>query len=499
MDQKKEKKKRYSLVQAHPVMSAVILAIVLTAGVLAVIQFWPRTVYVTDGSYVFNDNLRAVEAKILSENEWVDRSGLPYVSIAVVATMSPEPSVEPLDPTRTRHGIEGAYLAQYEANHPSGPHGRPGAPLIKLLLADEGSQEAYWPQVAAQLEARVDSKDHLVAVTGLGISVTNTTKLISALRTGPHPPGMVGSVLTGNEFAGLPGLVLVSPTNSDEAAAAARFLVSGQHLPVKLPSTVKVWLVQDQNSADGYAQSLAATFPRALSSAARKADRHYELVGPGTTFNSSLAYAPTVLAGIGSTVCDHGANVVYFAGRGVDLQGLLTGLAHRYCAAASPLIVLSGSDVSQLDGQGGLWPGSANMYVYYTALAVPAEWSAGQSVVDQATAEWFTRTDYGFPAMFPGESLDDSWAIMFHDGVLAAVTAVDQLYQQTGALPPAGAVANELNQVVVHGASGYICFNAQHDPINKAVAIVQLTSAGQLNYMGLSSARGAAPAGDTCN
>jgi hypothetical protein len=60
-------------------------------------------------------------------------------------------------------------------------------------------------------------------------------------------------------------------------------------------------------------------------------------------------------------------------------------------------------------------------------------------------------------------------------------------------------VANELNQVVVHGASGYICFNAQHDPINKAVAIVQLTSAGQLNYMGLSSARGAAPAGDTCN
>ena len=138
MDQKKNS---YSVFRAHPGMSSFVLAVVVAAGAWAAVHFCPRTVYVTDGSHVFNDNLRAVEAKILTEDEWVEHSGLPYVSIAVAATMTPQPAVEPVGPTRTRHAIEGAYLAQYEANHPSGPQGRPGAPLVKLLLADLGSQE----------------------------------------------------------------------------------------------------------------------------------------------------------------------------------------------------------------------------------------------------------------------------------------------------------------------------------------------------------------------
>jgi hypothetical protein len=473
--------------------------VVLVAALAIVIYLLTRPtppVYVTDGSHVFNSNLKAVEAKIKHENDWVTASGQPYVSIAVLATMSPQPKVEPLDYNRTRHAIEGAYLAQYEANHPAGPAGRPGEPLIKLLLADEGSQEKTWSQAVAALKDRVSSSDHLVAVTGLGISVPNTTKVVKALNTAPHVIGMVGAVITGNELSGIPGMVRIAPTNTDEATAAASFLDSEPDPHNPLSQRPRVCRVQDQNAADSYAHTLGHAFPKALRAWPSK--RHYMFVPNCPVYNSALPNSRTVLGGMGDSVCHARANVVYFAGRGVDLQDFLIGLAHRYCATTRPLTVLTGSDATQLVNHGGLWPTGANMTVYFTALAHPQVWKHQPPVADQATVAWFGMPRYGFRAVFPGETLNDGWGIMFHDAVLTAVTAIQKLYTQRGAIPPGGAVAQELNQVTVHGASGYICFNTKHDPINKAIPVVELGQDGRLSYVTLSSASGKAPVGNNC-
>jgi ABC-type branched-subunit amino acid transport system substrate-binding protein len=104
------------------------------------------------------------------------------------------------------------------------------------------------------------------------------------------------------------------------------------------------------------------------------------------------------------------------------------------------------------------------------------------------------------PQKFPGESLNDGWAIMYFDGVLTAVDAVQALYTSDGAqqVPSAGAVAQQLNSLTVHGASGYICFNSEHDPVTKAIPVLQLGQNGQLTYVTLSSASGNSPDHDLC-
>lgn len=492
--------KRYSDLRVfatrHPILSVLLVIALLAAIIVPIWRFWPRTVYVTDGGHVFNENLRHVEGLIKHENDWVTGSGLPYVTVAVLATMSPQPNVEPLDDNRIRYAIEGAYLAQYESNHANGPNGRPVVPLTRLVLADEGSRENSWSQAASALEADIGNQNRLVAVTGLGISVPNTRRVIDKL--GADHMAMVASVLTGDEFNRIPGMVRVAPTDTDEAAALVGFLDNARDPLHPLPADPRIWVVQDQNPDDAYSLSLLTDFIRQITT---DTHRRYQVAQPGTSFNSSLPDAATVLSGTGQGVCDTDADVVYFAGRGVDLQGLLTGLAHRSCKIDRHLTVVTGSDAGALSGHTGLWDSSDNMDVYYAGLAHDAMWPARPDLANSATTSWFTSRPYGFRSMFPSEyspntapdPLAGGWAIMFHDGVLTATTAVDNLYKLNDTLPEPGAVAQELNQVTVPGASGYLCFDADHNAVGKPVPIVRLTQDGQLAYIGVFSATGGAP------
>jgi hypothetical protein len=497
MPRKDNNRGRFHFWQVHPIITTAV-AVVLVAGLVVGgwFLFSSKAVYVTDGGHVFNDNLAQVEGLIKKENDAVTSSGQPYVSIAVLATMSPQPSVEPIDNNRIRHAIEGTYLAQYESNHANGPTGRPIVPLIRLLLADEGSQETTWSQAVSALENDISSSDHLVAVTGLGISVPNTQAAIQEL--GRHSVGMVASVLTGDEFTRIPGLVRVASPNTEEVAAGVGFLDSNPEPAHPLPAVPKVWLVQDQNKADNYALSLRDDFTHAIGS---DPNRRYEMLQPGTSYDSSLAEAQAVLSGAGQHVCNANADVVYFAGRGVELQGFLTGLTQRSCKADHHLIVVTGSDATGLAGQTGLWSASDNMSVYFAGLAHDGMWTAQPNLANSATTSWFTTRGSGFPSMFPNEypptgtadPLADGWGIMFHDGVLTAVTAVHNLYQLHNSLPSAGGVAQELNQVTVPGASGYLCFNSDHNPIGKPTPVLELMANGQLRYVRPFSSTGTAP------
>ncbi|WP_037908341.1 type 1 periplasmic-binding domain-containing protein [Actinacidiphila yeochonensis] len=470
---------------------AVVLGVVAAAAVYVTRQHAP--VYVTDGSHVFNSNIAGVEKKIRAENALVTASGGKYVTIAVMETMTPDPKAEPLDPNRTRHALEGAYLDQYRTNHPNGPTGRLGTPLVKLVLADEGSLEKTAPQAVAKLEKMTGAPDHLVAVTGLGISVAATDKAVADL--GRAGIGMVGAVVSGDKLDGAPGFVRVAPTNSDQAAAAVGFLDSHAEGGAGSKGKVNVWLVQDQNSKDDYARSLATSFQRAM-----RTSKRLRFVGRGTVYDSALGDPQSALGQVGSSVCDAGTDVVYFAGRGVDLPGLLRGVANRYCAAQRKLLVITGSDATQLVNQQNLWAAKGtDMEVYYTALAHPGMWSGPHPQgAAPAVADF---TDYpGFAKVFPDEpsnALDDAWAIMYHDAFETAVQSV--VSQWNGRVPEPGAVANQLYGLSVNGASGYLCFDSAHDPIDKVIPIVRMDAQGKPTFSGLSSATGAPPSGDPCH
>jgi hypothetical protein len=414
------------------------VVVAIAVGVVGY-RLWPRTappVYVTDGSYVFSANLRGAENLIHRENDWVAGTGKPSVGIAVLTPAGASPAAQ-------RHAVEGAYLAQYAANHPAGPKARPGVPLVRLLVAVAG------PGTAAAL-ASAD----VVAVTGPG-----SADLVADLAARRIP--VVGT--------GDAGTVRITATVAEQAQAAVRLLGAAP----------RVWLIQDLSGAD------ASAFLRALRS------RHDQVVGPGSEYDSRVP-SLAALRDTGEGLCRARANVVYFAGRGADLRTALAGLARRSCARARHLTVIAGSDAIQAQGQ-ALWPtATGNMDVYVTGLAHPGMWTRQRSAADPATTAWFGTLPYGFGHMFPSDKsgLQDGWAIMSHDAVLTAVDAVHEAPTVRAATPTAAAVGQTLSQVTVHGASGYLCFDSEGNAINRAIPIEQLSATGTLTYRGVSPGAG---------
>jgi hypothetical protein len=485
--------RRYHWWQVHRTLAiaAGVVAVVL-AGVLAY-AVWPRTepaVFITDGTHVFSPDLAHVEDLIRQENAQV-RAGGHYVSIAFVDIMAPRKNVDPVPQDSVRHDLEGAYLAQMAWNHPIG---KQPTTLVQLLLADEGSGEANWLDAAHAIEETVKAPDNLVAAVGLGISVENTRKLIKDLSG--HNIAIVAGAITGDSMtraldddSPVPGMVRVAQTNTDEASAAVKYLDTDP----TIPDSPTVLLVQDQNEGDDFAKTLGSAF---VNSIQNDTTRQYKLTSPGMFYNSRLSGAGEVLKASADRVCESRADVVYFAGRGNDLQGFLTGLATRSCAADRALTVVGSPDIArQTNTQ--LWAGQdANMTVIFTGLVSAEMWEKDKAAASGVISDRFSGTCPNcFPTLFPGEKLDDGTAILSHDAVWTVELAILKLSAANpGVSLTASMVAQQLNQLKVPGASGWICaFDKNHNPVNKAIPVMNIDQNGQLTYKALSSATGVPP------
>lgn len=427
----------------HPLIVVSSVLVVLAAGSGFAYAMRPVPVpptYVTDGSFVFDANVRHVETLIHQENQWADRQHRPVVTIAVVAPMDPAPALG-WDADATRHALEGAYLAQYQANHL-----QPGGALVRLVVAGD----TPLPQTESALLSEKPA-----AVAGFGAGAADLAQELAAAH--------VMVVDAAND--GISGAVSVAPAISDETIAGIRFLNGNPDPHNPLPATPRIWLMRDVNDANGYADALALRLTQVL---AQDGSRPYHIVGPGSEYDSAVPAAGTVLTASvtagAAAVCRTGVNVVYFAGSAPELANALTVLAHRPCAASRPLTVLTGSDAIRLAGQ-HLWPAAGNLDVYVTALASPGMWGA-------TPATGFATYARDFPTE-PGTALDDGWAILFHDSVLTAVTAA-----RSQSAPAA---------VTVQGASGSLKFDSTGDPVGKAIPVVQLGPDGSLTYRGLSA------------
>ncbi|MFF7974585.1 hypothetical protein [Streptomyces sp. NPDC007905] len=127
-------------------------------------------------------------------------------------------------PNDIQHQLQGAYLAQYRANHDS--HGE--APAIRLVLANPGATGDHFQQTVDRLTRTARSADRLRAVAGIGQRTDNSKKAVRELTRRAIP--VVGSSITADDLANgqggkhpYPGLARVSPTNTDEARALASF------------------------------------------------------------------------------------------------------------------------------------------------------------------------------------------------------------------------------------------------------------------------------------
>ncbi len=439
----------------------------------------------TDGSYPFSPDLAGLFGLIHAENDRVAKAasapgGAPWVGVVYLMSMVPGTgSTNTAD--SIKHELEGAYTAQREANH---SHAQGDSPQIRLLLAHTGQTAQQRDFVLGQITAH-RAADRIVAVAGLGTSTAATRSSIESLTK--QDLAAFGSVITADNLTGIPGLVRVSPPNSDEAAAAAKYLL-------KAYPKAKVLLVQDTRSDDLYTSTLATsfstTYPKPL------------LVSQPMQYDSSKSDVSTYFTQQMANVCLDRPKVIYFAGRGIDLPRFLAPLSHRSCDD-TPLTVISGDDASQVEQSAGVGEVKqalklGKIKLLYTGLAHPGAWALRPSSFDRTAIAPF-RTGGRFVAVFPHEPLDDGQAIMGYDAMLTAVTAIRTAASgSTGADHVTGQDVVQMLTLLygaraVSGASGLISLDASGGPRDKAIPIVGLSPDGSVHTVDVSSRDGNPP------
>ncbi|MFJ2110880.1 MULTISPECIES: ABC transporter substrate-binding protein [unclassified Streptomyces] len=438
----------------------------------------------TDDGSLFSENLKTVAGLIEEENRAVMRAAekgtASYVSIVYLMGMKPGKG-DSKNPESVRHELEGAYTAQYQANH----HRQGGdTPKIRLLLGDTGNTDEQREYTMGRIDARL-AEARIVAIAGLGTSLTDTEEM--AARLASWKIASVGSVITADRLGAIRGLVRVAPPNADQAAAAVQFLRTPEY------RSTKVLVVEDANKDDLYTKSLAASFGRTFpgNRLVHAQTMQYDSANKGqiaTYFTNQM-----------SNLCLAAPDVVYFAGRGRDLPDFLGPLTGRHCKHTR-LTVISGDDTSQVlqadgfdDVKQSLRDG--NIRLLYTGLAHPDAWELAPEFFDAAAVAPFREPDGIYRKSF-NDKLVDGQAIMGHDAVRTAVKVIRMSYSdaKTSWEVKRGGVKDMLTALsganAVEGAGGWISLRNNGSPERKAIPVIEIAAGGRTTAVDVLSGAG---------
>lgn len=422
---------------------------------------------VTDGSYVFDPELADVEAKIAEENARVAASDKRVVTLALLDPMTANPA-SALSITAVRNALEGAYTAQYRANHQQ--FGDPN-PLIRLLLANEGSRQNQWRPVVNQLAGMVDDKEPLVAVAGLGVSVTQTKLAAEELAALGIP--MVGAIATADElnYADIRGFIRVVPPNREYVESLQDYL---QRHP-ELDSAILVFdsNSDDPDSPDLFTRSLRDNMRDVMSGLIKYPAQNYK----GKIIPSETT--PLLFSNIVSNICAVQPKVVLFGGRRADLPDFLTALGGRVCPD-TPMTVATAATELGLVKEREAELREKKITVVYAASTDPNGW--GNKVPGTPTHFEEFRSQFGElgfdPARLDGDTLST------HDAVATAVTAI-RLATTPNSAPTPGDVLGQLLNLnglnSIPGASGQLSFSFRGtqgaesgNPCNKPIPVLEI-------------------------
>ncbi|GGZ45574.1 branched-chain amino acid ABC transporter substrate-binding protein [Streptomyces subrutilus] len=432
---------------------------------------------VTDGAYAFAPDLDEVRKKIREENARVlaaaDRE--PYVSVAYLTSFTTTAD-DSNSAEGVRHELQGAYLAQYRHNRGD----LSATPKIRLLIANAGSRSAQWRYTVDELIARKGAPDRLVAVAGLGPSTDEN--LAAVRRLSENGIAMVGATMTATDIQNIDGFVRVAPTNVDEAYAAAGFL--------KRRGSATAVVIQDVAQGNLYASTLGTAFTEAFQDGAQ-----HKLVAERMTYDSSVGSAwQNELRYMPGQLCLQRPQVVYFAGRGRQLTHFLDALSNRSCTEQK-FTVFTGDDTTNLTAEQIAHAAETGVEVLYTGLSHPDMYRTSPQAVSAPSAKNFQPGGL-LDQWFPRDPRYDGGALMGHDAVLAAAQGIQMAARWQGKVDGA-AVGRMFHQMdgsqQVAGASGFISFQNNGNPRNKAVPILRLTAAGQAEFVEVSAAEGKPP------
>lgn len=411
------------------------ITVVVVAGAISLIvtRPWSRCgdgvtrmngecIGVTDGSYSFNAEYDQVTAEIKAEND-VAAASRHAVTIALLEPFTVTDTTA-LNVDQVRNELEGAYTAQWRANH-SRSVGDP-RPMIRLVLANEGSAEGQWRLVTRQLEAMVKDSAPLVAVAGLGVSFPQTVSAAHELGSKGVPS--VGAVVTadGIDYSHVHGFVRVEPDDEQFVASLRRYL--SRH--TELNSSLVVYDNNSDNGTDLYTRSLRND----MESMIVRTMRHFDSLSfTGSSVPSQAN--PDMFSNIVTSICSVGPKLVLYSGREVDLIQFLTALESRECRGTPITVMSGGTDLGALYDPAIIRRLHAgNLSFVYSSATDAIGWSANVP----GTPPHFADFRAAFTGLgFDSKHLDDGDAIATHDAVLTAAKAVRLAYASESGPDPA--------------------------------------------------------------
>ena len=475
----RRKRKWISLVTAVLILAAglgwAVYKVSHTCGWLGsgVYRVGGECVGVTDGSYLFDPAFEQVQRKIAAENAWV-RTQPAYVTVALLNPLTAT-STSALSTEEILEQLEGAYAAQYQANHTSAV-GDSGGPPIQLVLANEGSTEDQWQPVVEQLVEMADQEDNpLVAVAGMGLSIAQTKQ--GALELSRHNIPMVGAIIAADGFDHnqIPGLIRVSPTSQDYAKSLRGHLNSRNDLRSAI-------LVSDSNSdsnSDIFTRTLRDALRENMGDLIKFPDQIF--TGGGFSTNASPGMFATITPNICAAAAQ-GLEVILYAGRRGDFDGFLAALENRVCQNTPLTVMTAGIKYDVLTGREQQLR-AKNLAVVFSGRTDARGWGLNVPGTPEgypAFLQAFTEAEFNLG------HLEDDRAILTHDAVLTAAKAVR--LAAPGASPPGAPVAsdvvgqllnlNSLNSVPGAGGTLSFSFRGQGagNPQGKPVLVFEFPS-----------------------
>ncbi|SFJ85404.1 protein RodZ, contains Xre-like HTH and DUF4115 domains [Streptosporangium canum] len=428
----------------------------------------------SDGTDLFGPALRPVMAKIAAANKQAVKTGR-YVTIAFLGPLTSAPDGgQDFTGGRAAHELEGAFIAQKTANDSR------NSLKVRLVLANEGSDETSWESTVETLKTMVGAPHHLVAVAGLGLSQQESVDAARLLAKPPAIP-MVADIITADGFDAtgtidgkdkIPGLARVAPNVSDQLRAISKELAERYRLrngtADDQPSAALVRSEVTFNGApDLYTTSMANAFKNedlGLARYLKKANLNFG-------FNPKATNTAALLKSISDGLCGKSIpDMVFYAGRATYLPDFLDLLKKRSCHRTK-ITVVTGSDAAVLPADLLAPDDEAPIEVIYVPLADPKHLDS-QDNPDRGLYTDFK--DAFTKERFPVAHLDTGWAIMAHDAVVTLTTILGKAANdpRTGKeiMPTADDVSAGLTILsstnVISGASGI--FNIHPETGNRS-------------------------------
>ena len=391
-------------------------------------------------------NSRDAESAIYLEDQRVLNSGRSYITL-VVATMLSSDNIGV-----GRDDLQGAYVAQKEFNDGAKLN---GGTQVRLLVASSGSKTTDATLVAQQIVQLAKSDKTFVGVMGWPFS----SRTEAALQTlsNAHIP-MVSQTSSDDSLTGASNYFFrVAPSNKTQGIAGAQYAAT-----VLKAKSVALFF----DPSDPYSQSLANDFTQNLPAGTKVIVTEKYTVGTPSSISAPLQDA-----------LSKNPDLIYFSGYAADVSGLVTNLP-----ANSKLPVLGGDALYEL---GGYQTGSSSGFTHlkFTAFFYPDVWGILGLNNSPLKPKFFTE----YPAAFSangsktgyGYDRADSDATLSYDGIVALLTAYNIASPSGGQITPSQ-LQQTLTKTSFQGASGYVQFDANGDPVNKSIVVLRVDSQGHV-------------------